>query len=196
MCSYFEIEFSSIYKYTTLPCLFTGNDFFREVSPLLGAILDRLIERSAPDLDFESPIPGLTSFYDFYRELLEQFVGVSYGDPIFGRFVLVPLAQRHNVKYKKLLWSELAPVIRFLRTPLDQVNIKDYLEPCEIDPDMLVTYLQSLAIGRVNVNWCPVLYRMAVHHVATYIATCPAEDRVGIVLKDRIAKLGNKVSRN
>lgn len=57
-----------------------------------------------------------------YREVLEQFAGVSYGNSVFGQYVLLPLQQRHSNKYKKLVWSELAAIIRLLRTPVDEVT--------------------------------------------------------------------------
>lgn len=57
-----------------------------------------------------------------YRQVLEQFVGVSYGDPVFGRFVLIPLQQRHSIQLRKLVWCEMEAVLRFLSTPIDKVG--------------------------------------------------------------------------
>lgn len=57
-----------------------------------------------------------------YRQVLEQFVGVSYGDPVFGQFVLIPLQQRHSIQLRKLVWCEMEAVLRFLSTPIDKVG--------------------------------------------------------------------------
>ena len=57
-----------------------------------------------------------------YTQLVEQFAAVSYGDELFGHFVLVPLQQRHSPSYRKLVWSEHAAILRVLRTQPEQVN--------------------------------------------------------------------------
>lgn len=68
-----------------------------------------------------------------YRQLLEQFAAVSYCDRVFGQYILVPLQQKHNIKYKKILWSEMAAVLRLLSTPLDcvstSINSFNYCRP-------------------------------------------------------------------
>jgi hypothetical protein len=56
-----------------------------------------------------------------YTQLVEQFAAVSYGDELFGHFVLVPLQQCHSPSYRKLVWSEHAAVLRVLRTQPEQV---------------------------------------------------------------------------
>ena len=57
-----------------------------------------------------------------YTQLVEQFAAVSYGDELFGHFVLVPLQQCHSPSYRKLVWSEHAAILRVLRTRPEQVN--------------------------------------------------------------------------
>ncbi|XP_014284747.1 RNA polymerase II-associated protein 1 [Halyomorpha halys] len=162
----FSLDYTA--KYCRLCCVYlAGSELFQDVSPLLEAALSYVLAHK-DKIDFESNIPGLTSFYDFYREVLEQFTGVSYGNSVFGQYVLLPLQQRHSNKYKKLVWSELAAILRLLRTPVDEVDINDYLNPCEADADLLRTYLRCLGTGRVREVWCPVLYKVAVHHVSTY----------------------------
>lgn len=48
-------------------------------------------------------------------------------------------------------------------------------------------------VGQVREVWCPVLYRVAVHHVATFITEHP-DTSVAQQLSSRIQELGNKVS--
>uniref|UniRef100_A0A146L171 RNA polymerase II-associated protein 1 n=1 Tax=Lygus hesperus TaxID=30085 RepID=A0A146L171_LYGHE len=181
-------------KYCRLCCVFlAGPDLFRDVTPLLGLSLS-FVTCKYDELNFEEDIPGLSSFYDFYRDVLEQYAGVSYCDTIFGRYILVPLAQKHNVKFKKIVWSELATILRLLRTPMSEVNMEHYLEPTESDPDLLMTYLRAVASGEVREAWCPVLYRMAFHHVVSYISS--NNNKISKVLRDRIEKLGNAELKN
>uniref|UniRef100_A0A1B6HWM6 RPAP1/MINIYO-like TPR repeats domain-containing protein n=1 Tax=Homalodisca liturata TaxID=320908 RepID=A0A1B6HWM6_9HEMI len=157
---------------TFIPLFDEGSDLFRDTQEWLEEVLQALLVHNE-HINFDEPIPGLKSFYDFYRQILEQFVGVSYGDQLFGRFVLIPLQQQHNIKLRKLIWCELGAALRFLSTPVSQVPLIKYLEPCETDPDLLFIYLSALAQGRVKETFCPVLYRVAVHHVSTYVSLYP-----------------------
>lgn len=65
---------------------------------------------------------GLTNFQDFYTQLLEQYQAVSYGDTLFGNVILVPLAQKHDIQYKKTLWSEYMGVVQILNVTHEQVR--------------------------------------------------------------------------
>lgn len=134
-----------------------------------------------------------SSFYDLYGQLLEQFAAVSYGDSLFGQFLLVPLQQRQSNSLRKQVWSEHAAVLRILSTPLSELMFpfNELLEPCETDHSLLQNYLECLALGMVQENWCPVLYKVALYHVSTFIklhhGTTFAEQ-----LRSKINKLGNK----
>ncbi|KAL1457674.1 hypothetical protein WDU94_007879 [Cyamophila willieti] len=184
-------------RYCRLSCTFLAdNDLFRGVTRLLQSILKCLLKKH-DQFDFNKPVEGLSSFYDFYRQLLEQFVGVSYGDHVFGEFILVPLHQRHDRKYRQLLWSEQGATLRFLSTPLACIGVplQEFLNPCESDPSLLNTYLFCLATGKIKETWCPVLYRVALHHVSVFIKTNP-DDKVAKELSMRVEKLGNQELRD
>lgn len=61
-------------------------------------------------------------YYVFrYTLLLEQFSAVSYGDFLFGSFILLPLQQRFPVSLRKLVWEDHPQVLRSLAVPLEQV---------------------------------------------------------------------------
>ena len=57
-----------------------------------------------------------------YASLLSQYSAVSFGDPLFGCFVVLPLAQRHDIKFRRAVWDEHVGVLRALSIPLDQVT--------------------------------------------------------------------------
>lgn len=63
----------------------------------------------------------MNNFQDFYAQLLEQYQGVSYGNILFANVILIPLAQRHNVKWRKTLWSEYAGAVQILNMTPEQV---------------------------------------------------------------------------
>lgn len=172
-----------------------GNDLFLlpEVHNYLEALLRILLRRNSL-LNFNEKIPGLSSFYDLYTQLVEQFVGVSYGDELFGHFVLIPLQQRHSSSFRKLLWSEHAAALRVLRTKPEQlaVPLQDFLEPCETEPSLLMCYFSGIMSGQVREMWCPVLYQVALHHVPAFILEHP-ETTIAQQLKSRIQQLKDKI---
>lgn len=171
-----------------------GSDLFLDenVSRYLKKNLDQLLLQRTK-LDFSEKIPGLSSFYDLYGELLLQFAAVSYGDELFGAFLLLPLQQRQDPQLRRMVWGENAVVLRSLSTPICKVGVplEEYLEPCERDTSLLSAYVVSIARGHVNERRCPVLYRVAVHHVATF-TSLHKDHPFAISLQKQIDNLGNK----
>ena len=55
------------------------------------------------------------------QDFLEQYEAVSFGDPVFGLFLLLPLQQRHDVMLRKAVWGERRKILRTLRLPLNEV---------------------------------------------------------------------------
>ena len=64
----------------------------------------------------------MTSIYSRYASFLSQYSAVSFGDALFGCFVILPLAQRHDVKFRRAVWDEHIGVLRALSIPLEQVR--------------------------------------------------------------------------
>jgi hypothetical protein len=58
---------------------------------------------------------------------------------------------------------------------------------------MFIILSLCFSAGQVRDLWCPVLYRVAVHHVATFIAQQPYTT-IAQQLSARIQQLGNKVN--
>ncbi|XP_068681600.1 RNA polymerase II-associated protein 1-like isoform X1 [Montipora foliosa] len=158
-----------------LMCVFlTGNDLFfnSEVHDYLSVLL-RIYTSSSKlkQLDFNSSIPGLTSFYDLYASLLAQFSAVSFGDPLFACFLILPLTRRHDIKFRKAVWEEHVGVLRALSIPLDQLPIpmEEFLYPVEQNQALLALYLRTLATEGVRPLWSPLFYLIAVHHVNSFV---------------------------
>ncbi|KAJ7323457.1 RNA polymerase II associated protein 1 [Desmophyllum pertusum] len=158
-----------------LMCVFlTGSDLFLNsgVHNYLSALLRTYTCPSKLNqLDFNSSIPGLTSFYDLYASLLSQYSAVSFGDALFGCFVTLPLAQKHDVKFRRAVWDEHIGVLRALSIPLDQLPIplEEFLYPVEQNQSLLALYLRALATQAVRPRWSPLFYLVAVHHVNLFV---------------------------
>lgn len=116
-------------KLARLMCVFlTGSDLFLEVPVhrYMAALLSVYCQPKALDsLDLDAPIPGLASFHDLYISLLEQFEGVSFGDPLFGVFVLLPLQKRFSIHLRLSVFGEHTSILQALGVPLQEVML-DY----------------------------------------------------------------------
>lgn len=143
-----KTEMSLATRFCRVCCVFLCGDVFLELNNLLSDIL-RLLMRFNDRLEFNSPIPGLPSFYDFYRELCEQFASCSYGDRVFGRYLLVPLQQKHDVRLRLYFWSEQTVTLRFFTMTDEQlpVPLDSYLQPHEKNVHLIETYLNVIAKG-------------------------------------------------
>ncbi|XP_071963478.1 RNA polymerase II-associated protein 1-like [Antedon mediterranea] len=162
-------------KMTRLFCLFlTGNDLFFEdqVRSYLTQLMKMYTSPNWPqELDFNIPIPGVASFPDLYISLLTQFAAVSFGDHLFGHAILLPLQQRFSSQLRKAIWSEHSGVPRSLSIPVNKffIPLDGFLHPIESNQELLNIYLTGLATGTVRQTWCPVLYLIAVHHLAHFL---------------------------
>lgn len=162
-------------KLSRLMCVFlTGNELFLEhvIHSHLAALLHLYTSStSLEQMDFQQPIPGLLSFYDFFMSFLQQYEAVSFGDPVFGSYVLLPLQQRHNFMMRKALWSEHTAVLRTLRVPVKDhlVPIANYLIPEETNTEILKLMMLGLLMGTVKPQCAPVMYLVAVHHVNRFL---------------------------
>lgn len=68
------------------------------------------------------------SFCCRYGELLLQFSAVSYGDTLFGAFLLLPLQQRQDPQLRRMIWGENAVVLHLLSTPIEEVRKFSFLK--------------------------------------------------------------------
>ncbi|XP_046383648.1 RNA polymerase II-associated protein 1 [Ischnura elegans] len=175
----------------------TGNDLFLEpqVHVHLSVILREVLKQGHEEFDFDERFPGLPPFKDLYVQLLLQFDAVSYGDALFSHVILMPLAQRHNLNYRLLVWGERADVLRACTTAVSQlmVPLEIFLEPPERDPVLLELYLRALAVGIVRDVRSPVPYKIAVHHLGT--ALQGKLDAAEVIPEPVIKSLRSKVEK-
>ncbi|XP_053553790.1 RNA polymerase II-associated protein 1 isoform X2 [Bombina bombina] len=168
-------------KLTRLACVFlTGGDLFLEglVHAYTAALLVIYCQPKYMDsLKLDVPLPGLASFYDFYMDLLEQFEAVSFGDPLFGSFVLLPLQRRFSVQLKRAVFGENVSSLRSLSVHLKEfpLSLDLYTSPPEDNLTLLRLYFRTLLTRALRQTWCPVLYIVAVAHVNSFIFS---QDRV------------------
>ncbi|XP_062379235.1 RNA polymerase II-associated protein 1 [Sardina pilchardus] len=162
-------------KLARLACVFlASSDLFLEppVQRLTGALFGALTRpRRLAALDLEVPPPGQASFHDLYEALLAQYEAVSFGDVLFGRFLLLPLQRRYSAIMRLAVFGEHVGLLRSLRVPLQKLPapLENYTSPPEESVPLLRLYFRALVTCTLRRAWCPVLYVVAVAHVNTFI---------------------------
>lgn len=162
-----------------------------DVSALLTRATSTLFRNHYKKLNFTVDLPGLTSFTDLFTAMCEHFCSTSYGDHGFSMTLLIPIAQRHDVHYRKLLWSEHAGVLRYIRLPLEElvIPLTEYFYPLEEDTSLIESYLTALVRGIVRQNWCPVPWAIAVHHSAMYLKK---SNKLAVRMRTQLEKIPNE----
>ncbi|XP_038213434.1 RNA polymerase II-associated protein 1 [Zerene cesonia] len=157
-------------RFCRLMCVFLcDNSLFLDAKiKILLTKCTQILFKNGTKFDFDKELMGLNNFQDFYTQLLEQFQSVSYGDHTFAACVLVPLAQRHNVKWRKLLWSEYAGCLRALDCPDDMLCyvLDAYIYPEESDESVVKSYFRALSSSLLRPG--TIAYKIAHHHVECY----------------------------
>ncbi|KAJ8353581.1 hypothetical protein SKAU_G00211480 [Synaphobranchus kaupii] len=162
-------------KLVRLSCLFlcSSDLFLDRLVQRLGWGLLRALTRPAQlgALDLEGPLPGVASFHDLYEALLAQFEAVSFGDPLFGCVLLLPLQRRFSATMKLAVFGEHVGLLRSLGVSLRQlpVPLERYTSPPEDSLPLLRLYFRSLVTGSLRQAWCPVLYAVALVHLNAFI---------------------------
>lgn len=105
------------------------------------------------------------SFESLYKMFLNIFKSLSYNDDLFSVFVMIPLTQKYDVKWRKLIWSEYVDCVRCISCKETQLleNYKEYLYPVETDDSLLKSYASAIANNQVKVDSIP--YKIAMHHL-------------------------------
>uniref|UniRef100_A0A673LSK4 RNA polymerase II-associated protein 1-like n=1 Tax=Sinocyclocheilus rhinocerous TaxID=307959 RepID=A0A673LSK4_9TELE len=162
-------------KLARLACVFLcSSDLFleRPVQELTWALFRGLTRPAQLEaLDLGSPPPGLASFHDLYSALLAQYEAVSFGDSLFGCFMLLPLQRRYSVTMRLAVFGEHVGMLRSLGVSLQQLPIplEKFTCPMEDSLPLLRLYFRALVTGALKRNWCPVLYVVAVAHLNAFI---------------------------
>ncbi|CAK6956948.1 RNA polymerase II-associated protein 1 [Scomber scombrus] len=162
-------------KLARLSCVFlcSGDLFLEKPVQKLAWGLFRLLTRQSrlDSLDLNVPPPGLASFQDLYSALLAQYEAVSFGDRLFGCWVLVPLQRRYSATMRLAVFGEHVGMLRSLGVTLEQLSIpiERFTSPPEDSLPLLRLYFRSLVTGTLRPCWCPVLYVVALSHVNSFI---------------------------
>lgn len=131
---------------------------------LTDAVQQFFKENASTTFRFDEKFDGKSKFENLYVLFLDHFAGTSYGNESFSALAMVPLAQKYDDKWRKMVWSEHAVALRFITCREDQCvgSFDSYLFPIESDKSLLKAYYQALN-GILREGSLP--YKIARHHL-------------------------------
>lgn len=108
------------------------------------------------------------SFESLYTMFLDTFQGNSYGDNLFSVIVMIPLAQKYSIKWRKLVWSEYVASMRFINCQEHDLlsDFIEYLHPVETEESLIKSYRMALSTNQLREDSIP--WKIAKHHVDAY----------------------------
>jgi hypothetical protein len=106
---------SAVFCYSRLATVFlAASDLFldQDIKLLIKDCLKQVL-KSRKSLVFKaSKLPGIDSFEDFYKELVQQFQAVSYGDSLFALMIMLPLVKGNDFKLSAIFWMDNMECLR------------------------------------------------------------------------------------
>ncbi len=158
-------------------------------------------------LNFNLQMPGLISFFDFYKHLLAHYDSTSFGDYLFSQFIIIPLQQIFPVKYRQLFWSEYFHLVKYICSDKSceaLLPIRNFLEPCEKNLNMIRQYSQII-LDQADSDFAiqsKFAYTILIGHLNTYIfeQTNINENKLEYdfkkLLVQRFVSIGNEVKKS
>lgn len=110
-------------------------------------------------------------FFQFYTDLMALYEAISFGDNLFSRVLLPPLAMEYAPDYRRLFWAEQPTALRSVRVNDDEVPLEScyglhaFFAPLESDKEVLVAQARAVT-GPVKQDTSPFLFNLACHHLA------------------------------
>ncbi|XP_058447793.1 RNA polymerase II-associated protein 1 [Malaya genurostris] len=144
-----------------------------QISTLITRRIDALrteMSVAGKKFDFETRLEERKSYHGLYQLVLDVFQSSSYGHASFSALVMVPLAQKYDIQWRNLVWSEHVAVLRFITCSEQQLfgSIDEYRQPTETDITLIKYYSQALNSNLLRPGSIPA--QIAAHHVQAYRA--------------------------
>ncbi|XP_068246885.1 RNA polymerase II-associated protein 1 [Palaemon carinicauda] len=141
-------------------------------SYLQGCIVEMLRNKGYANLEAGNHLKGFNSCIAWYKEMLEHFQGVSYGDSTFALFIVIPLQQYWDAEFRLQLWGDLSDALPYVSLSPEEVSqfipLSQFCEPEEEDERLIIKYRANLGSRLINEKRNSFLYKIALHHVRHY----------------------------
>lgn len=132
-----------------------------------------------------------TTYYSFYTDLVGLYDSISFGDALFALSLLPPTAAAYPADYRRLLWRDYAHLLPTLRMRVEdapggvgsylargaqprrdgerELQDKEKEDRKAVDEDLLQAYASALASQPLTAESHPLLFRIALSHLAAYL---------------------------
>ncbi|XP_075159496.1 RNA polymerase II-associated protein 1 [Haematobia irritans] len=141
----------------------------KEMNQLLRQHLKKFYQQCENiEFQFDEEFHGKCKFENLYVLFVDHFQAASYGDELFSSLLMIPLAQKYDNKWRRRIWSDCVPALRFLDCTEDMLigGLNAYLYPCEEEESLVKLYNEALNMNLVRQNTLP--YLIARHHVEKF----------------------------
>ena len=88
-----------------------------------------------------------------YMLFLDQYEAVSFGDPVFGAYVLLPMQQCQNCLLRRAVWQERSNLLRTLTLSVREVSCWQCLNGTVWDLNFGAKMLLNMLTGQ-TFNCC------------------------------------------
>lgn len=186
------------YCHLCLVLLNSDNIFNTEIHKNLEKCLDNVITNFY-ELDLNTVSVSDKSFYELYRDLVTEYASSSYGDFLFGKAVTLPLAQRFDVGYRKLMWSEFMHALRVITLPKDLPNfipMDVFTSPVETDESLLILYLNAVSKNVLTETRNGFIYEVAVENVRKFLTLPEKDEMLASVLRKKINEIKDETLKS
>ncbi len=163
---------SPVFCYSRLMAVFlASSDLFLdpEIHKLSESILDDIVAKKKMLRFKDEDLPGIDSFQDYYKELVEHFQAVSYGNKLFAKLLLVPQLKQNDWRLKMVMWSDNFDCLRSITLDtsdlFQNIETEDFLEDNN-NEDLIRAYLKALMTGQVTKPRNPLLYKIASSNIS------------------------------
>ena len=103
---------------------------------------------------------------EFYKELVQQFQAVSYGDSLFALILLIPLTKGNDEKLKSALWCDNSEAIRSIT-----LKPEDLIEPLKAEDfvtdhagsnhDLVRAQVNAVLLKTITAQRNPLMFEIA-----------------------------------
>lgn len=149
-----------------LMLVYFGKDLNFLDAPFKLLVKEKLERMKDFHFNFNVKLNGEKSFESLYAIFLDTFQSNSYGDDLFSLLVMLPLAQKYDVRWRKMVWSEYVSTMKFINCHDDDIigGIEGYLSPVEKDLSLLKSYAAARNSNLLMEKSIP--YKIAQHHLS------------------------------
>ena len=158
-----DIEPEILYSRLALVFLIAEDLFLdKDIKIHLREIMSRI---NLKRLKLRSKLPGIESTTDFYRELVQHHASVSYGDELFGSFLLIPTVKSSALR--TIFWLDNAENLNrgFRMKSLEfGLNVRDFVAEYS-DANEANHFAGVILKEHVKKEHNPFLYEVALENV-------------------------------